>query len=286
MKKNFCIVPWKDLYSTSVGTFRLCCLETGDVEQNQTPIHQDLDQHWNSEYMRQARLDFLTGKQHHACSHCYNDDANGRISLRQRKNFKYLGRREINDQDFEHVVSITDGLGRTSTDNIQGANLSVNNTCQLRCNHCSPTYSHNISKDYAKIGWDHGYKTRNTIYITDYLGTTKQSEFNDAFWPKIKDISHQFRVLHFTGGEPSISSGLIGYLEWLVESGFSKNIDLGFNTNAVKLSDRWFRAIKSFKSVKPRISIDAVGSVEHYIRYPSSWEKNQKTSSRWYKISM
>ena len=272
MTKKFCVVPWKELYLTSIGTFRMCCQEDEHVDR-QTVMNQGVKVHWDSKHMKQARLDFLNNRAHDACKQCWTDDANGKFSLRQRRNQAYLNAKDHElDPWIDHFKSITDETGHTSSE-IQGINLSVGNTCQLRCTHCSPAYSNNVAKDYAKLGWDQDYKARKIFFTDRYLGAHKQSMFDADAWPQLKAIAHNVKWIRCTGGEPTLSRGLLDFMQWLDAQGLAKDIDFGFNTNAMTVKDEWLDAAKKFKHTDCRISIDGSSDIDYYVRYPSNWER-------------
>jgi hypothetical protein len=57
----------------------------------------------------------------------------------------------------------------------------------------------------------------------------------------------------------------------MVESGSASNCILRYNSNGLELPDKLFELWSHFKQVKFNFSIDAVGSRNDYIRYPSKW---------------
>jgi sulfatase maturation enzyme AslB (radical SAM superfamily) len=277
MAKKFCIVPWQELYSTSIGTFRMCCDEEDNriTRTQQTIVDEGIDNHWNSEYMKESRKIFLSDKLHPNCGRCWADEDNGKISLRMRRNQRYLG--VENDRDLSSCVSkfesITGDDGHLDTSYINGAHLSVGNTCQLRCTHCGPAYSNNVAKEYIKLGWTDSENTRRSVFTDKYLGVSKQKILDADLWPQIKDISKNLKFLSFTGGEPSINRGLENLLEWLVDQTLSENIDIHITTNAVTINKQWIDLLSKFKKTEIRVSVDGSGDLENYVRYPTNWNR-------------
>lgn len=262
-------------YNTSIGSFRLCCIEEDSerTKQDQTLIDYGIDSHWNSTYMRQSRLNFLANQAQPSCRQCWNDDENGRTSLRQRRNKKYLG---ADDKDLEpwieHFASITDELGHVDI-SPKGLMISVGNTCQLRCTHCSPAYSNNVAKEYVKLNWHDQYNARRFVFNDKYLGAHRQKDFDSVLWDQYKTISQDINWISASGGEPTISKGFFEYLKWLVTNDLSKQIDLHVTTNALSVSDAWIDVVARFRSVEIRVSIDGSEKVEHYIRFPTRWKQ-------------
>ena len=79
-----------------------------------------------------------------------------------------------------------------------------------------------------------------------------------------------------TGGEPTIIKKNIEYINKIVETGYSKSVELIFTTNATNINNEFINISKKFKSVSFNVSIDAVGKLANYIRYPSDWETIRK----------
>jgi hypothetical protein len=104
MTKKFCIVPWQELYSTSIGTFRMCCDEEDNdsTKNQQTVMDQGVEEHWNSDYMKNSRKIFLSDQLHPNCGRCWNDESNGKISLRMRRNGRYLG--VVDDKELDPII--------------------------------------------------------------------------------------------------------------------------------------------------------------------------------------
>lgn len=274
MSKTFCIVPWRELYSTTIGTFRMCCVEDESEENahRQTAIDQGIMPHWNSDYMREARLNFLSGKKMPQCDYCWTNEARGKISRRQRLNQRYSNQPEIDDNDELLEIIRNETAADGSTDlNIDGVFVSVGNTCQLRCVHCSPAYSNSVGKDYEKLGWHSNFKTRRVIAINDFLND--QKAFDKHHWPLLRSVSEKIKFLGVTGGEPSLSKELLAYMTWLDDQGLAKDIVFYSNTNAVNIKQPWIDAISKFKKVILKFSVDGVGPVDDYLRFPGKWDK-------------
>lgn len=274
MSKTFCIVPWRELYSTTIGTFRMCCVEDESKENShrQTPIDQGIMPHWNSEYMREARLNFLSGKKMPQCDYCWSNEARGKISRRQRLNQRYSNSPEIDNQDDLLEIIRDETAEDGSTDlNIDGIFISVGNICQLRCIHCSPAYSNSVGKDYDRLGWHPDFKTRRIITIDNFVND--QKSFDQHHWPMLRSISKKIKFLGVTGGEPSLSKGLLEYMTWLDDQGLAKDIIFYSNTNAVNVKQPWIDAMSKFKKVILKFSVDGVGPVDDYLRFPGKWDK-------------
>jgi hypothetical protein len=99
---------------------------------------------------------------------------------------------------------------------------------------------------------------------------------NPQFWNDLYDqIPHMYQ-LYFAGGEALIIDDHYTLLEECIKKGYSKNIELRYNSNAVEWRDDLFDLWKEFKRVRFHYSIDALGEQNNYIRYPSNWSRQEE----------
>jgi sulfatase maturation enzyme AslB (radical SAM superfamily) len=78
--------------------------------------------------------------------------------------------------------------------------------------------------------------------------------------------------IYSTGGEPTIIPEFYEFLEKCVRLGRT-DLDITFNTNAQKVSDKLINLLKQFKNVNFSVSVDGHGKVNEYIRWGSDWSK-------------
>ena len=57
----------------------------------------------------------------------------------------------------------------------------------------------------------------------------------------------------------------------MIERGVAKNITLKFHTNLTVTPSKFFDVWSEFKCIRPNISIDGVGKLYEYVRYPAKW---------------
>ena len=92
MNNSLCAYPFVHSHVSAKYERKLCCVAKTipDMDKSST------DSYWNSEHVRQARLDMLAGKELPDCSFCYDLEKTGVKSLRQ----------TINDQfPIDHIVN-------------------------------------------------------------------------------------------------------------------------------------------------------------------------------------
>jgi len=110
--------------------------------------------------------------------------------------------------------------------------------------------------------------------------TQKIIELDDDTWNILHKWIPYVRRVFMTGGEPTIIQKNLEYIDKIVSSGHSKDVELIFTTNATNINKKFREVGTEFKSVSYNVSIDAVGDLARYIRYPSDWktiEQNLKS---------
>ena len=267
--KKFCCVPWQEIFIDPSENYGLCCKQNDAELKEKTSVDKDYTVHWNSDFMKQIRKDFVQGKQINICNKCWNEESLGMESTRMSRNLRYLGSKDPDHND-NAVIELINNTAKDGhyQESPKGVLVSTGNLCQLRCISCSPSYSRSILKDYEKLGWSNNFKTRLSSFGTQNL-QIKQFE-------NLKKITHTLNWLHVSGGEPSLSKELIEYLEWCEAKNFAKNINLIVITNGVNVKERFMNAIKKFKMVIMQVSVDGHGQLDEYLRSPTNWNKKEK----------
>lgn len=266
------MVPWRDLSIYPTGEYGFCCAEDQSLNQDRMLATQPWQMHWNSDRMSYARLAFAQGKIPNSCQSCIRNESVAVQSRRHRMNQRYLGTAEpgLHDPLVKDLLSQTDSLGHTSA-MPWGIDLAIGNTCQLRCVTCSPSYSRSILKDYEKLGWQ--FNEKNRLPIKNISDTMIRSEDLLHIIEQIKPLIPNLKWLKIFGGEPSLSRPLADLLDWCIENDHAKNLMLIFSTNAVNVKDEFIQRCKKFKRVFLAISVDGIGGLDEYIRFPTSWPK-------------
>lgn len=272
---KICAVPWTEAYTTTMGTYGLCCIENSDFNHDKVGLDQPFQNHWNGPYMKSVRQKFMDGSDLPQCQVCWHDETCGKTSMRQRRNQRYLGEPDpgTGNQQLAEILAITDQDGHTDC-MPTGINFSTGTTCQLRCIECSPSYSRSIVKDYQKLEWNPNFKTRRAPDTFDII--MDQNLLDQHLWPMLRDIAPTLRWLQITGGEPTISRTLLDFLQWMIEQGYHAQTSIVINTNAVNIKQEFIHTLQKFKLVIFGLSVDGHGDLDEYIRYPTRWDKKSK----------
>ena len=280
MGKTFCPLPWIHLATRPNGDVRVCCTanasgagKTDDKEVGlvkQDGINMNLRDHtieevWNSEQMRNTRLQMINDEIPSSCRKCFEEEAKG---IKSKRNWET----EVWNEriDVQEIVDQTQEDG-TLPVNIPYFDLRLGNLCNLKCIMCSPHDSSKWVKDwklqYPKYelidlkqdqGWDPSF---------DYVWYKKSS-----FLDSVKNQAHHIKELYFAGGEPLLIPEHYAILQFMIDEGYAKDCILRYNSNATDISQRLLDMWEYFKEVKFNFSIDSVGEKNDYIRHPSKWD--------------
>jgi sulfatase maturation enzyme AslB (radical SAM superfamily) len=80
------------------------------------------------------------------------------------------------------------------------------------------------------------------------------------------------RQLYFAGGESTVIDEHYEILDKVIEMGYAGDMEVRYNSNGIELPDRLLEQWKHFKKVRFHYSIDSIGEMNDYIRYPSKWD--------------
>jgi len=292
---TFCALPWMHLSTRPDGNMRVCCtanassvgatndkkhggqvgvLKTADGKPANLN-NSDLMEAWNNDYMKNVRTQMLNGQKPPACLKCYKEEAAGHRSKRQWETEYWLNRYTI-----EEIVGETAEDGSIPP-KIRYLDLRMGSKCNLKCIMCSPHDSSLWIKDWLDVyptienkdlkhtmGWDNKGKMHGATY--------NWHKDNPTFWDQLyEQIPHMYQ-LYFAGGESTIIEEHYTLLEEVIRRGHAHKIELRYNSNGLEMPQRLFDLWSKFKRVRFHYSVDSIGEMNDYIRYPSKWDHTVK----------
>jgi len=245
MADNFCIMPFVHAFVTP-NTISPCCAYTNDIKLNSK------EQYWDSDQLKNIQKNMLDNIRDDGCGICWKKEDRGYSSLRQHSNQIYSKHMDVNPDKIADQPYYID--------------LRLGNLCNLKCRMCISEWSSQIAGEILD--------NPNEDWID--TPTQKVIELDDNTWNTLHKWIPYVKRVFMTGGEPTIIKRNLDYIKEIKDIGRSKEVELIFTTNATNINQQFIEIGKHFKSVSFNVSIDAVGELARYIRYPSDWDTIEK----------
>jgi pyruvate-formate lyase-activating enzyme len=246
---KFCPLPFVSIEATPMGKARACCISTEEIPDIDLRTN-TLSEAFDSDYMKQMRIDFLSGDWPKNCQRCWDEEAAGRTSKRM--------------HSIEKLKSA--GVLVQSTANLQFLDLKLGNICNLKCRICGSFSSSKWAGEEIAI-----YSGNQTA--RDNLANGRWIRESPRFWEDLREIMKDVKYIEFTGGEPFLIEEHFDLLSAVVHMGLSKNIEIHYNTNLTMLPDMGLDLWPHFKEVEIAVSVDDIGKRFEYQRYGSDWNR-------------
>lgn len=292
---TFCILPWIHLSTRPNGHVRVCCTanassagatndkkyggEVGIVKGGDgKPAnlnHTDLLTAWNNDYMKTVRRQMMSGEIPPSCTKCFKEEEAGHMSKRNWETQYWSSRVSVDE-----LMAMTEADG-TVPPKIAYVDLRLGTKCNLKCIMCSPHDSSMWVSDWNKLYPKIENSSLKEIMQWDNKGKVDGATYNwysdnKEFWDQLHDQLPNFQQLYFAGGESTIINEHYDLLEECVRRGEASHIELRYNSNGIEMPERLFQLWSHFKRVRFHFSIDSVGEMNDYIRFPSKWEQIEK----------
>jgi len=263
------MLPWISIETSPIGTARPCCLAKDEITKTdgskyslrETP----LEEIYHSTYMQNLRQDFLAGNKPATCNRCWDEEAAGRTS--KRINSRIRLKEYYNLVDFQNI----------NPDQLWFIDLKLGNICNLKCRICGSWSSSKWAKE--EIDYIPELLDRKTHLAYTYLKDGAWPRESEVFWDNLKTLLPNIKYFEFTGGEPFLIEQHFELLRYAVEQGYSKNIEIHYNTNGTVFPEQaelW----NNFKHVEIAFSIDNTGARFEYERYGADWNEVQENISK------
>lgn len=210
---------------------------------------------WPKTYdINEIKQTFLHGDKHKDCQRCWFNEEKNLISKRV--------------QDNRYILETLGLTMDQAIDNIKHGDvnplfyqLSISNLCNQACVTCNGLVS--------------------TRWLTLDPGSGNEIVLDRSQDLNI-DLQHAQKI-SFTGGEPLYDPAVFDLLEKLIEMGNTR-CNIVFVTNgSQQIKNRYLDILDQFDNVDVVVSIDGIGSVFEYIRWPGKWsvvESNLKEYQR------
>ena len=255
----YCALAFNSISFGAHGGSRPCCAVDTHHWEELTHTFPDFDNNvkmwFNNKDIVQLRQDLLNGKWNPICNLCKVREQHNQASTRQIFNNTLSDFEEKTNRSWrENTAQVSD------LSNIFLLDITVGNKCNSACLMCNSSASSLWAKEQRDITGFH-WEGRNLNW------------FSEENVPNLIDNLSNLKAIQFAGGEPTISEPMIFLLKRLIEQGRSKDITLGYVTNLTGISDELLELWTHFSTKHITVSIDGVGSVNEYQRFPFTWKK-------------
>lgn len=256
---TFCAHAWTYAFVNTFGQVQPCCefgFPVWDDDHAMSLQRESLADIWNAEPMQRMRREMVEGKRVRGCEACYVREDVGAQSMRQTCN-AVVGEARIHRYIAD---SIANDFRSASLPEV--VEVVVGNRCNLKCRMCRSSSSSLIAKDRVHSAWN--YREHVPLEAESVLGLFEERLFRDA---------RHIRRIHFMGGEPFVINEIEHTLQMLIDRGAAPQIVLSMNTNGTRTAPRWMKLTESFRQLHLTLSIDGVGGIFEYIRFPAKWDE-------------
>ena len=286
--KTLCPVPWMSQSLRANGDIRVCCQAqhgpTGGIlkDRNGNPYNArtaTLKDVRNSPLSKEIRKYMIEGKWHPECIRCQTESESGMRSRLDYENEIWVSSKEFDwDNLLEHTSK--DGTIDVNEINCSFYDVRFGNLCNLKCRMCGPTDSSMWYDDQVSL-WGDSYKDSHgrVKLVKNSKGKFEPSinvydwHESDHYWEQMNANINEIRKLYIVGGEPLMIDRHYEFLQKCIDTGASKNIIVEYNTNLTNIPQRAWNIWKYFKRINIGASIDGIGDINHYMRYPSNFNK-------------
>jgi organic radical activating enzyme len=270
---HICKIPWISLSNDPEGSVRPCCIYKDSIKKpdgTEYFLQKDtIEEIYNSEYMNNLRDRFLNGEKPNECETCWIDETNG-----------YKSKRQMYDDLFNKIDVTKDNTPVKYPIDFQ---LIISNACNLKCRSCGPSHSTQWQKEMNNL-------PDNNPGTNDYKGKFfmphGQSGGNGSVLiDDIESWASKLKRLEIVGGEPFYVEKWTTILTYLIENGYSKNVDLAMSTNATIFNhDLLINMCDNFKTVGIGLSVDGMGDVFNLLRKNANWKLVEEICLKYYNI--
>ena len=281
--ETLCMAPWTHTYLSPQTERRMCCASREPAQNFEQYIDTKagtgkyipitLEEHWNSDHMRDVRRRMMAGKTLPECEVCNDKLLNTdvyRSYFNQLFGDKYL-----------QVVEQTDATGYTTMKPVSW-DYRFSNLCNFKCRMCGDMLSsswESEQRQHNMINWDNPKNTWMRPEIKYQIEQFQSSQIEQEFSDAVED--HRVEEVYWVGGEPLMYEQHWRYMKRIIELGDGPNVYARYNTNLSRIN---YRGINLFRDILSRTrdwqvcaSLDGTGRIGEYIRSGlkyDSWLEN------------
>ncbi len=236
---------------------------------------------WNGKFYQDFRRKMLNKEQISNCQFCYSLEQGGLWSKRMSRNYFFLGDPEgrfdqlqsdlpLHQQTAMHIQR-TKELGGYSKQPPKWLEVRFSTVCNLKCVMCSPSLSTALFNEYKVNFKDLSKRQRHSLQMAEKLAEHGQLRNSTFFIDQIRTLIQGAQCLELRGGEILQDHKLLAFIKEISAQSYAKHLLLDITTNGIGFNSEHVELLNQFRGGVIKMSIDAFGVENEYIRYPSRW---------------
>lgn len=275
--KSFCTATVLHTFISPQSERRLCCASREEPQWNQQYIDKgeakntdyspmSLDEWWNSEYVRNIRVQMKNGEVPSQCEICNNNILN-----------LYTYKQYFNETLFSHKIQEAyDSIDEEGYTTLKPTSFDyrVSNLCNFKCRMCGEELSSSWESEKRMLGtWNPQTQKWMAADNKPKIETFQSTVVEQELWDAVNE--QRIEEIYWVGGEPLMYDIHHDIMKHLVESKQSKDVIVRYNTNLSRLSYKGtdlYDLLPHFKRVNICASQDATGEIAEYIRTGLKWD--------------
>jgi organic radical activating enzyme len=287
-----CDLKWNyPIFNMERGEFRSCCRTPSNKITEESLQKFGIDAFSNSDREKQERLDLINGVKIKPCQSCWNLENKDMKSPRHtNERFHwFMKKQQVIPNELEYsddtLLKYLDSIKHLDHPALKSTTpymveISLGNTCDMKCMYCSHHYSTQWATEKIKYG-----EITQLQYDREF--PKAPPSFNDKFWEWFDEIGrHHLMRVGIIGGEPLIMPEFYKFVEKLIDSVSQitrKNkmifwIVTNMNTppNYLEKLLKFFPRLTEVFDIELLVSLEATGKKAEYIRNGLSWDRLER----------
>lgn len=210
---------------------------------------------YNNSEKRKQQQEMIAGGKPRECDYCWKLEERGLISDREKKSlaFKsFLKPSAYLDQNYDFAPKTLE--------------LAFQNTCNLACAYCSPSFSTEWINDIRRNGSYENITTDKKLHYSRGIDNNTPVDL-DLFWRWFDAVAEGLESIRITGGEPLLHEETFKTFDKISKK--KPKIECVIHTNLCQKStiiDRFILAINELPNTRINISNESSGDIAEFIR--------------------
>ena len=269
---TLCMAPWTHTYLSPQTERRLCCASREPAQNFEQYIDTQsgtgryipvtLEQHWNSEHMRDVRRRMMAGETLPECTVCNDKLLNTDVYR------SYFNR--LFAHKYEEAMAATDANGFTTVKPVSW-DYRFSNLCNFKCRMCGDMLSsswESEQRQHDMIDWGNSKNNWMIPAVREQISQFQDTQIEAEFALAVEQ--HRVEEVYWVGGEPLMYEQHWRYMRRIIELGDGPRVYARYNTNLSRVD---YRGCNLFSDMLAYLrdwqicaSIDGTGPTGEYIR--------------------